>query len=92
MLHTRLSDALVQICCTSFVWSSVALLRDEVMKSKHLETVSAFHRTFEVFEISCSQNEQNHSQRTRRITDNPSISTENNHLLEHPPSLTLDSA
>ena len=92
MLHTRLSDALVQICCSSFVWSSVALLRDGVMKSKHLETVSAFHRTFEVFEISCSQNEQNHSQRTRRITDNPSISTENNHLLEHPPSLTLDSA
>ena len=69
MLHTRLSDALVQICCSSFVWSSVALLRDGVMKSKHLETVSAFHRTFEVFEISCSQNEQNHSQRTRRITD-----------------------
>ena len=31
MLHTRLSDALVQICCSSFVWSSVALLRDEVM-------------------------------------------------------------
>ena len=54
--------------------------------------MSAFHRTFEVFEISCSQKEQNHSQRTRRITDNPSISTENNHLLEHPPSLTLDSA
>ena len=92
MLHTRLSDALVQICCSSFVWSSVALLRDGVMKSKHLETVAAFHRTFEVFEISCSQNEQNHSQRTRKITDNPSISTENNHLLEHPPSLTLDSA
>ena len=54
--------------------------------------MSAFHRTFEVFEISCSQNEQNHSQRTRKITVNPSISTENNHLLEHPPSLTLDSA
>ena len=54
--------------------------------------MSAFHRTFEVFEISCSQKEQNHSQRTRRITDDPSISTENNHLLEHPPSLTLDSA
>ena len=54
--------------------------------------MSAFHRTFEVFEISCSQKEQNYSQRTRRITDNPSISTENNHLLEHPPSLTLDSA
>ena len=54
--------------------------------------MSAFHRTFEVFEISCSQNEQNHSQRTRNITDNPSISTENNHLLEYPPSLTLDSA
>ena len=55
--------------------------------------VSAFHRTlFEVLEISCSQKEQNHSQRTRRITNNPSISTENNYLLEHPPSLTLDSA
>ena len=54
--------------------------------------MSAFHRTFEVFEISCSQNEQNHSQRTRNITDNLSISTENNHLLEYPPSLTLDSA
>ena len=54
--------------------------------------VSAFHRTlFEVLEISCSQKEQNHSQRTRRITNNPSISTENNYLLEHPPSLTLDS-
>ena len=39
MLHTRLSGALVQICCSSFVWSSVALLRDEVMKSKHLETL-----------------------------------------------------
>ena len=37
--------------------------------------MSAFQRTFEVFEISCSQNEQNHSQRTRKITDNPSIST-----------------
>ena len=75
----------------------MALLRDEVMKSKHLEAlqnlkVSAFHRKFEVFEISCSQKEQNHSQRTRTITDNPSISTESNHLLEHPPSLTLDSA
>ena len=34
--------------------------------------MSAFHRTFEVFEISCSQKEQNHSQRTRKITDNPS--------------------
>ena len=57
--------------------------------------MSVFHRTFEVFEISCSQREQNDSQRTRRITDNPSISMENklkNHLLEHPPSLTLDSA
>ena len=98
MLHTRPSGSLVQICCSSFVWSFVALLRDEVMKSKHLETlhnlikVSAFHRTFEVFEIGCSQKEQKHSKRTRRITDNPSISTENNHLLEHPPSLTLDSA
>ena len=90
MLHTRRSDALVQICCSSLVWSSVALLRDEVMK--HLETLSAFHRTVEVFGISCSQREENDSQRTRRITDNPSISTENNHLLEHPPSLTLDSA
>ena len=39
MLHTRPSGALVQICCSSFVWSFVALLRDEVMKSKHLETL-----------------------------------------------------
>ena len=54
--------------------------------------VSAFHGTFEVFEISCSQKEESDSQRTRRITDNPSISTENNQLLEHPASLTLDSA
>ena len=52
--------------------------------------MSAFHRTFEVSDISCSQREQNDSQRTGRITDNPSISMENNHLLEHPPSLTLD--
>ena len=49
--------------------------------------MSAFHRTFEVFDISCSQREQNDSQRTRRITDNPSISMENNHMLEYPPSL-----
>ena len=54
--------------------------------------MSAFHRTLEVFAISCSQREQNDSQRTRRITDNPSISMENNHLLEHPPSLTLNPA
>ena len=39
MLHTRLSGALVQTCCSSFVWSFVALLLDEVMKSKHLETL-----------------------------------------------------
>ena len=39
MLHTRPSGALVQICCSSFVWSFVALLPDEVMKSKHLETL-----------------------------------------------------
>ena len=99
MLHTRLSGALVRICCSSFVWSFVALVVTS-WRGNEIETswniaelkVSAFHRTFEVFEISCSQKEQNHSQRTRRITDNPSISTENNHLLEHPPSLTLDSA
>ena len=91
MLHTRLSGALVQILvlCGVTSWRG-----NEIGTSWNIAElkVSAFHQTFEVFEISCSQKEQNHSQRTRRITDNPSISTENNHLLEHPPSLTLDSA